>query len=442
MSVDIEQIEQRVLASILSEKKAIAVFVENSYEVDQVFSDHRDLAKLIFQHFHDFHIIPSYEILNKICSKLPNHALLIDQLTEIELVDPDSEQIEYWIKQLIESNRKNIVQKAVLSATDALSSGDVNLATKLLEKGAIESQDLLNRNQIKVGDLGADAKERYQEYLFIKENPDYHKRIPTGFKGLDDNIGGVGAGELNIMLGRPGHGKSMFLLNVAYNAWKDYEKNVFFFSYEMPIKQVEKRLDSRHAMLDYNKIKTGNLADLEIKRYEMMLKDMSRRNKQAVFKIFQPPQKTTTSLVRSLIEKYEKTDGIKPDLIVLDYMSLMAPTRTTKDQKEHDKLGEIALDCRALGIDLAVPIWTACQINRAGVKEKQIDTSNVFGSDQIAHHADMMLSLKRNENEIDQFTNSMEIQATKVRDGACKNIEIYYDFSFCLMCDKSPDGFS
>lgn len=442
MSTDVEQIEQRVLASILLEKGAITVFVENSYEVDQVFSDHKDLAKLIFQHYHDFHVVPTYEILNKTCSKLPSSALLLDQITEIQLAEPDVDQIEYWVKQLIELNRKNIVHKGLLAATDAITSGDVNLATKLLEKTAIESQDLLNRNQIKVGDLGADAKERYQEYLFIKENPDYHKRIPTGFKGLDDNIGGVGAGELNIMLGRPGHGKSMFLLNIAYNAWKDYEKNVFFFSYEMPIKQVEKRLDSRHAMLDYNKIKTGNLADLELKRYEAMLKDMSKRNKRAVFKIFQPPQKTTTALVRNLIEKYEKTEGIRPDLIVLDYMSLMAPMRLSKDQKEQNRLGEIALDCRALGVDLAVPIWTACQINRAGAKEKQVDTTNIYQSDEIAHHADMILGLKRNEGDIDQFTNSMEIQAVKVRDGACKNIEIYYDFSFCMMTDKAPEGFS
>ena len=440
MSVNTNEVEQKVISSLLNYPEGMAFFIEHSYEVGQVFSTHKDLAHLIFQHHSNVRAMPTFTILSQLCSQHSKSDLLHEQLNDVKLTDPEEGQLKYYVDLLIEANRKQIVEKGLLSATDALSKGDVTLATKLLEKTSIESEDLVNRNLIKIGDLGADAKQRYKDFLEIKDNPDYYKRIPTGFKQLDDNIGGVGPGELNIMLGRPGHGKSMFLLNVGYNAWADYGKNVFFFSYEMPIVQVQRRLDARNARLDYYKIKNGDLSDMEIKLYEKKLKEMAQRKN--VFKIIRPPQKTNVNVVRNEINKIIKTQGIKPDLVILDYMALMAPLRISKDQKETDRLGEIALDSRELASELQIPVWTACQINRPGAREKNVGTDNVFGSDQIAHHADMMLALRKNEDDLDHYTNTMEIQAVKVRDGACRNFEIHHDFSISLMCDKVVEGFN
>jgi replicative DNA helicase len=436
MSAEIRQIELKVMATLISDVNGIIFFVENGYEINQVFSDFRDLADVIFSYFNRYKALPTPEILASVCGKKTNYSILQDQLLEVRFEEPDIEQIRYWTEQLIENNRKDVVQKTILSAAEALNSGNIDLATKTLQKGAIESDDLINRNLIKSANFKDDAKKRYDKYLFIKENPDFHKRIPTGFSSLDANINGVGPGELNIIMGRTGEGKSMFLLNIGFNAWKYHKKNVFFFSYEMYVDQVQMRLDARLARLDYAKIKNGTLGDDEAKRYKDALKTMAELKTEAEFIIIKPPQKTTVALVRNEIEKIIKTKGIKPDLIILDYLSLMDPMRTSKDQKDSDRLGEIALDCRNLGAEYQVPVWTACQTNRDGAKEKRVGSHNLFGSDQISHHSDMILALKKPDDEIGLLSDTMEVQAVKVRDGACTGFEIYYNFAFTLMTDK------
>lgn len=439
---EVYQIETKVIATLIHSVEGVIFFIENGYEPDQVFVHFKDLGNLIFSYYNRYKNLPSPEILGDICNKHTNSAILQDQLLEVKFEEPEVDQIRYWIETLIENNRKNIIHQTLLSATEAVKSNNIDLATKTLQKGVVESNDLINRNLIKVSSLGGNAKKRYESYLCRKENPETSIRIPTGFQQLDDNIGGVGPGELNIILGRPGHGKSMFLLNVGYNAWKNYGKNVFYFSYEMYNNQVEARLDARHSGLDYKKIKDAALGDIEEKRYKAALQDIAERQKAGSnFVIIKPPQKTTVAVVRNEIEKVIKTKGIKPDLIILDYLTLMAPLRVTKDQKEHNRIGETALDCRDLGAEYQVPIWTASQLNRAGAREKNIDSDNIYQSDELAHHADMILALKRPEDEIGEFSNTMSVIAVKVRDGARQNFEIYYDFSHSLMADKKEGGF-
>lgn len=442
MTGEIHQIELKVIATLMHSPAGIIFFIENGYSPDQVFNAFKDLGNVIFNYFNRYKKLPTMEILSSVCSKHTNNAILQDQLLEVKLEEPDTEQINYWIETLIENNRKNIIHQALLSATEAVRGGDVDLATKTLQKGATESVDLANRNLIKVGSLGGNAKKRYDSYHCRKENPEASIRIPTGFQQLDENIGGVGPGELNIILGRPGHGKSMFLLNVGYNAWKNYHKNVFYFSYEMYTDQVEARLDSRHSGLDYKKIKDAALGDIEEKRYKAALQDMEKRQAEGHnFIIIKPPQKTTVAVVRNEIEKVIKTKNIKPDLIILDYLTLMAPLRISKDQKEHDRIGETALDCRDLAAEYICPLWTASQLNRLGAKEKNPDSDSIYGSDQLGHHADMILAIKRPEDEIGQFANSLNIHSIKIRDGARKDFEVYCDFSYSLMADKKQEGF-
>jgi replicative DNA helicase len=442
VSEEINQIEAKVVATLMQSADGIIFFIESGYEPDQVFNNFKDLSNLIFSYYNRYKKLPTSEILNDLCSKHTNSAILQDQLLEVKFEEPAPDQIKYWIESLIENNRKNIIHKTILATTEAIKSGNVDLATKTLQKGVVESNDLANRNLIKVSSLGGNARKRYESYLCRKENPETSVRIPTGFSALDENIGGVGPGELNVILGRPGHGKSMFLLNVGYNAWKNYNKNVFYFSYEMYNDQIEARLDSRHSGLDYKKIKDCNLGDIEEKRYKMMLQDVAKRQEAGHnFFIIKPPQKTTVAVVRNEIEKIIKTKGIKPDLIILDYLTLMAPLRVTKDQKEHNRIGETALDCRDLAAEYGVACWTASQLNRAGAREKNVDSDNVYGSDELAHHSDMILAIRRPEDNISQFSNTLSINSIKVRDGALRNFEIYCDFSYSLMADKKEEGF-
>lgn len=440
-----QQIELKVLSSMLNSgnAKAILYFIENRLEPFQVFFYCKDLAQIIYDYFNKYQSVVSDEILNEIILTKKNSTELSDQILEIKLITPDPAQIKYWVENLIKENQKRILKKTILNALENLNSDDVDTTIKTLETGTIESQDLSNRHLIKSVEYANNAKKRYEAYQYIEANPELNNRIPTGFKTIDDTLKGAGPGELCVVSARPGVGKSMFLLNVGYTAWEEYNKNVFFFSYEMPLEQVQRRLDARYSMLPYDKIKSGELGELEKRRYKEALKKMSQKSEKCQFRIIEMPQKTTTLVVRNEIDKIIKIHNIKPDLIILDYMLLMAPIRVTKDQKETDRIGEIALDCRELAKFYQVPVWTAAQINRSGAREKQLSTDSTYGSDQLSHHADLMFGLKKNLEEIDQFTSdnaTLECQPFKTRDGFCPNFSIYFDGSMSLMVDKQQSS--
>src|SRR5690606_3536406 len=85
---------------------------------------------------------------------------------------------------------------------------------------------------------------RQAERKYRREHPEEFTSIPTGFKRLDDIITGIQLGELGLVLGTTGRGKSIMLTNLAYIGVK-YGFNVAYFGFEMPARQIAMRQDAR-----------------------------------------------------------------------------------------------------------------------------------------------------------------------------------------------------
>ena len=83
--------------------------------------------------------------------------------------------------------------------------------------------------------------------------------LPTGYRQLDKMTAGMHSGELIIVAGRPGMGKTSFALNVAYHACDKSKSPVAVFSLEMPKGQLVRRLLGSEARVDGNRIRTGQL---------------------------------------------------------------------------------------------------------------------------------------------------------------------------------------
>src|SRR6202142_825190 len=83
--------------------------------------------------------------------------------------------------------------------------------------------------------------------------------VPTGFIDLDKMLGGLQSSDLLIIAGRPGQGKTGFLLSVAKNAALTHKKHVAIFSLEMSNEQVVQRLIAQETGIDSQRLRTGKL---------------------------------------------------------------------------------------------------------------------------------------------------------------------------------------
>lgn len=230
-------------------------------------------------------------------------------------------------------------------------------------------------------------------------------RLPTGFAEIDKNInGGVLADGkcLSIVAAPTNMGKSILLGNIAVNAAKS-GKNVLVISLEMSEEVYASRLYSALYNLPINSLSfmTQELQDA--------IKNNNYGN--IIIKEF-PPATMTVEQIDSYINELYKA-GNKFDLICIDYLTLLnAPL--ADNSNEAGKM--ITRKLRALTYKYEIPVWTACQINRDGMKEKSPELSHIAESIAIAAEADLIVSL--NQQPEDKELNIMRLTFLKSRLGA------------------------
>ena len=83
--------------------------------------------------------------------------------------------------------------------------------------------------------------------------------VPTGFIDLDRLLGGLQPSDLLIVAGRPGSGKTAFMLSAAKNAAQKYKKHVAIFSLEMSNEQLVQRMIAQETGIDSQRLRTGKL---------------------------------------------------------------------------------------------------------------------------------------------------------------------------------------
>jgi replicative DNA helicase len=70
--------------------------------------------------------------------------------------------------------------------------------------------------------------------------------------------------------------------------------------------------------------------------------------------------------------------GIKPDLILIDYIDLLSTRKRNVDRK--GEIDDIYTSTKGLARELNIPIWSVSQVNRAGAKDDVIEGDKAAGS--------------------------------------------------------------
>lgn len=222
------------------------------------------------------------------------------------------------------------------------------------------------------------------------------KRFPiaTSWPMLNDEYiaGGLSGGELGIILGGTGAGKSFMLADLAHAAFCQGKTTVFY-SFELREFPVGLRLDSKFTGIPLTQL----LLDTEGKHrkavIEAIKKESSKHPKKPEIIIKEYPTKTAS--MTKLKNHYNQlvASGLKPDMIVVDYADLMRPSTHYKDKRF--ELESIVEELRGWAGELDVPIWTASQTNRDGLDTSVVTLKTISEALSKAMVADLIISIGR-----------------------------------------------
>jgi replicative DNA helicase len=232
----------------------------------------------------------------------------------------------------------------------------------------------------------------FTEIHAAAERGDKITGLPSGFTDLDDMTAGMHAGDLIIVAGRPGMGKTAFALNVAMNACVASKKPVVVFSLEMPKEQLVKRMLCSEARVDGTRLRAGQLWREDWPKLARAAGTMSEL-----------PVWIDDTPALSLMELRAKARRLRSEaglgLIVIDYLQLMR-SGVRNDSREQE-ISEISRSLKGLAKELGIPVIALSQLNRGvesrAAKDKRPQLSDLRESGAIEQDADTILFIYRDE---------------------------------------------
>lgn len=195
--------------------------------------------------------------------------------------------------------------------------------------------------------------------------------IPTGYRELDNLLGGLRPSNLYTLAARPGRGKTALALLIALNIVKR-AKHALFFSLEMDEAELAERILSSETEIDSAFLRDGDVTDLEYRDVEVRKDNLRDLDLQI---------DDRTYLLADIRTKARREHARKPlQLIVVDYLQLIdvSPTGREKHVARAEEVAKISKALKRLSRELKVPILALAQMNR------EIDRRGVEATPQLA----------------------------------------------------------
>ena len=390
-----EFLEKIIIKALMTDANFMSRIIDNIQPELFSHSSYNEVAKFYKDFWNKFAKLPStaelklYSADNAFITNLKD---VYEDVHQVNIQDLD--------RDILYSNAESFVKEKL--AMNTLSS-----IVDKLQNGAVDPSVIVDKFTKIAGisflfDKGYNIYSDVERYIgSLKQNKN---RLPTGFAEIDKNINGgvLGDGKcLSVVTAPTNMGKSIMLGNIAVNAAKQ-GKNVLIISLEMSEEVYASRVYAA-------------LYDLPINSLPLMGEELRNKIKEnqygnVVIKEF-PPATMTVDQIDSYIDSLYKT-GNKFDLVCIDYLTLLhAPGADNSNEAGK----QVTRKLRALTYKYSIPFWTACQINRDGMKENTPELQHIAESIAIASEADLIVSLHQQPE--DKEMNIMRLSFLKSRLG-------------------------
>ena len=263
--------------------------------------------------------------------------------------------------------------------------------------------------------------EYYDRIDDLAKRPEEFFGVPTGFIDLDKMLSGLQPSDLLIIAGRPGQGKTGFLLSVAKNAGLTHKKHVAIFSLEMSNEQVVQRLIAQETGIDSQRLRTGKLQENEWPLFTHSIEVFSDTH------VYLDDTPAITPLqLRTKCRRLHMEFGL--DLVIIDYLQLMGGD--TRNDNRVQEVSYISRNLKVLARELNVPVLAAAQLSRAVEQrsDKRPVLSDLRESGSLEQDADIVMFIYRpDQYEKDTVKqNVAEIIVSKHRNGPVGSVELVF----------------
>lgn len=356
----------------------------------------RNIFKMIKEHYDEYKTIPSKNALGIALDKKSMAQVEYDETREgISELDGVPEDLGW----LLAETEKYCQERAMYNALgEAIRiQENFNLPPgerdpKIPELGAIQDlmKDALSVSfNFNVGhDYWDDAESRWLSYKTKA------KKLPFTIKILNTiTKGGVERKTLNLILAGANAGKSLGLCHLA----TDYllqGYNVLYVSMEMAEEVVGKRIDANMIDVSMDDIEDGLVTESE---YKLKLKNKVKGAGRLYVKQF-PTGGANVNHLNNLMQELRLKKNFVPDIVVVDYLGIMASTRMKFTENSYTLVKSIAEELRGFAIEHNVAVWSAAQTNRAGWDNLDISMGEIGESAGLAHTADFILAVMENQD--------------------------------------------
>jgi len=289
-------------------------------------------------------------------------------------------------------------------------------SAKLLQKSA--SYDEIKNVVDSALRLGSDNNFGYDYEKDFDKRFEHHSRkaISTGWSEIDEiTQGGLGRGEMGVVIAGTGGGKSFSLVHIGANAILS-GKTVVHYTLELSDVSVGKRYDSCITGIELNELTKNKLKVFdklkEVVKGKLIIKEY-------------PTRTASVLTLRNHLMKL-KNSGNDPDVIIVDYGDLLV-TKNGSGQKWID-METIYEELRGLAQEFQCPIWTASQVNRSASESEVITMDGIASAFSKCFVADFICSMARNSSA--RNGNSARMYIAKNRNGPDGGIfPMYIDLS-------------
>jgi replicative DNA helicase len=206
--------------------------------------------------------------------------------------------------------------------------------------------------------------------------------VPTPWPCINDIMdGGLGAGELGCILAPSGAGKSWFLAAIGAAAMMQGKK-VIHYTFELSETYLGLRYDTIFTGIEPNKIRNHP---------DKVREAMAKINGQLIIKYF-PARSVTINALRAHMER-QKSLGIEPELVIIDYADLMNSAGKADDKTHMQTL--VHEEIRGMCGEYKIPGWTASQTQRTAIGDDEIGAEKIGGSYGKVQTDDFVMSVSR-----------------------------------------------
>ncbi len=333
-------------------------------------------------------------------------------LTELSSSVPSSANIKHYA----EIVKKKAMMRELIEASEFISHLGFNEAGELeeildnAEKRIFDiTQHFSNAENFK--DLKPMLGEAWTRFEKLSSAEHELRGVPTGFKSLDDILGGFQKSDLIILAARPSVGKTALALDIARRVAREHQIPVGIFSLEMSADQLVDRIVSAQSKVDASVIRKGVRTQSGHWREDIFKNISSALDQLSSTPIYIDDQPGSTIMkMRSSARKLKIEKGLK--LLIVDYLQLMAPTNARSGDSMVQQVTEISRGLKHLARELQIPIIALSQMSRGietrGGKPK---LSDLRDSGSIEQDADLVMFIHANDEDIrDENGKMKEVQ--------------------------------